>query len=236
VPSKDLFGAQFEWLRFLSVNFYETKEEVSYVHPFPATHPRIRNAFTVVGIRSGGARDQYTGVRITQFLRRRDRYFPRHHDPTVILNILSDERAINDVEVMSDVLKALGMRQDVASGVAEEIIRNKSTLLSTGISGGFSWGDPIFSNFARAFSHSFADNVDILSPRPRLNNTIDMIFSQVCILRLIGEGKHYRCRIELNSDISDDVYMTFLRSLGFNREVYSVIKGIDHELHGLLDS
>jgi hypothetical protein len=237
VAQRDLFGKQFGWMDSLKVVFYEDKEDDNHPHPFVTLHPNVRMAFEQLGIRLGMQRDASLGVKINQLLRRRDRYFPRHHDPSVILDIITDERAINDPIVLATVLCALGMHESKCEAVAMELVGMKDVLLSSGRVNGFSWGDPLFSNFATNNQNTLVDNDTEITVRTRLNEIISGAFTQMAIIKTFSTGIKYRVSIDFVGDLD---YINILLKTGDLRTIYSQSElptgFTDPELHGIYTS
>jgi hypothetical protein len=230
IAKRDLLASQYGWLDSFECKYYECKSEKN-LHPFISCHKFVRNMYDSMGVRIGREVSPEFGLRINQYLRRFDRYFPRHHDPEAILRVVTDPHALNDPEVMALCLSAMGMRRDKCDVVAQDLIANKSSILLGGVDGGYSWGDPLFANLPTSYTKSLVDEYDILTTMPRVNVMLSGIFSQGCLIKNMNGETQYRCRLYYSGDGLD--FFSILSKLGFMQTIYKSRYKFDPDLHGI---
>jgi hypothetical protein len=227
---KNVISNHYNWLSSLEIDFLKV-EKRSRVHPFGSLHPFLSGIYDHYGVRLNDSGSLSVGIRITDFLRSLDRSFPRHYDPERLLDILSSPNLIGDHELLTTVLVIMGMRADLAPEGARRIIARQSDLVVTGVNGGYSWGDPYFSNFPSSFSVDFKCDTPIV-PNPRFDTLIKSIVGQTAMHMSSFDGIIREGCVLGYPDHSTIVKI--LRQLGFMRSVYdSSNYRFDPDLYGL---
>jgi hypothetical protein len=217
IGTKDLLKTHFGWLENLVINVKDDDEKVERkVHPFGCLHPNIVNMYNYWGVRLGDKGDLLVGIQLTQLLRKWDRHFPRHYDPDRLLDIINQNALMSNSILMTYALIAMGMNASIAPDAARHLIKKRADLLISGVNGGYSWGDPLFSNFPSAYNF---ENKQYL-PMDRLNVMLNSIFRQHSMHYSSYFGRIIHCEYALK-DNSVETIQQLEKSMGFLISVFA---------------
>jgi hypothetical protein len=229
IAETDLLGRDYGWLRLVNFEIEEYKAE-EYPHPFICCHNNVMAAYRSVGVRLDRTVNSFLGYRLTALLRSYDRYFPRHHDPTRLLSILTSNEC-EDIEVLTDVLMALGMRPDVAGFAATNLLSNQSEVHASLLNGGYSWGDAMYANFASLRVMNILEGTNS-TPDVRVRDLLDSVFTHALLGLTINTGVTFVGRISFDGIMANH---KIIRSLGLQKRlIYEYNRNLDHEYHGIV--
>lgn len=148
-----------------------TPSRCQEVHPFSSLSNKIRNVFGHHGVRYDSASSRTLGVKLSEYLKRLDKFFPRHVDDSVISEYISDVMYADDSEGLRHKLQFLGLGSSYVDMAVEYILSHKDMVYLGSREGGFSFGDDLMSNLPKTYS------VDTCLST---NKTVDRLITDVC--------------------------------------------------------
>jgi hypothetical protein len=165
-------------------NYLTGREKFSY-HPYPAVSPEVYNGFGLVGVRMGGGHMTITKERLLGVIRSIDPLFPRHYDTSSLLRHLSDATLLSDTSLLAKTLVVMGASPSKADRIASALSARASDIISAGIFGGLTWGDPLYSALVDPL---LSDNAISLA-NSKSQKIINAMSTQLSMRRVIKGSK-----------------------------------------------
>jgi hypothetical protein len=192
---------RYEWVRVLAQQrIYEGEVDVVSNHslPFWYYNDELKNVIDSIGV-GFTDRFRFSSSNILNSLRR-DPRFPRYINEDVIVNLLSDERLLTDLNIMYYTLIAIGGRPDIVESIVNRVRSSleRYSLMDSG--SGISLRDQSLS-MLNVSTDTILRFCDISTGKPSFDTLIAYLMMSVSIVLYKGGLKHWTVRFRDSSSL-----------------------------------
>jgi hypothetical protein len=223
--SKDFVGGFLPWLNSVAVDQKDV-EGSNIPHPFVCTHRSVSKLFSHFGIRTWEGQQSLRPIEILNFLRRMDRFFPKHYDPEVVFKTLMDQTVLSNPEVLRLILIAMGMHSLKAGNAATALIQRQQDFMSESEFMGMSYGDAFFSALKPPSPHEYGS----VTPNPKVNRFIAAFLRQYEVVESAASGQPIQAAASLSGKLPSVRLLSEFGHMVVHKKIFA---NGDHELHGL---
>jgi hypothetical protein len=225
VSHKDFVSKFLPWINHLVL----TEDDAKYdpvPHPYVCCHRSVSSVFSWAGIRTHEGGNALRSKEILNFLRRIDRFFPKHYDPEMVFRILMTTDVLSNPEVLRLILVAMGMNSLKAGNAAIALIQRQKEFMMESEFMGMSYGDPFFSAVRPPNTADFP----VLTPDVSVNNFLAGFVLQIQILEGHLQDRPIRFVPSLKGFVPSVKMMSDFGHVVIHKKLF---QNQDPELHGL---